>query len=246
MKIILVWYFVCCFFSLDAENDSLRPANEVSYDKTEVNPLAFDQDDLERYRSSSDFDYMEQIEPADDFFTSLFRWINNTWDKFMNWLFDGVELNGFWSLIVRSLPYILIAGLLALIVYLFIRFNPGEAIKRDQELPQVFLSDDDKIIQSRNIDDLIAQALKQKNYRLAVRYYYLRMLQQLKEKELIQYEAQKTNADYAVELAQSTIYPSFRDLTKIYDYTWYGNFEVGETEYHVARTKFNQLSGTLN
>ncbi len=92
---------------------------------------------------------------------------------------------------------------------------------------------------------LIAQALEQKDYRGAVRYYYLFILKELSERELIDYEFDKTNADYLQELIATQLKQGFQRVTKLYDYIWYGNFSVTESDYRKAESTFVQLEKNI-
>ncbi|HBY68162.1 MAG TPA: DUF4129 domain-containing protein, partial [Flavobacteriaceae bacterium] len=84
----------------------------------------------------------------------------------------------------------------------------------------------EEIIRSKNIRELIEKALQNKEYRLAVRYYYLLILKKLTDAELIDYEFDKTNTDYIAEITSDTVILPFKKATNLYDYIWYGNFTV--------------------
>lgn len=71
---------------------------------------------------------------------------------------------------------------------------------KEQQAPHVFLNEEENIVQSENIGELIASAVKDGDFRLAIRYYYLQLLRQLNQKELIKYEFQKTNSEYLNEI----------------------------------------------
>ena len=86
------------------------------------------------------------------------------------------------------------------------------------------------------IDDAVAQ----KNYRLAVRYSYLKLLKFLADKGLIAYQAYKTNRQYVRELNEP-LRSGFRDLTRRFDYAWYGNRPVSEAEFGEGRRAFAEM-----
>jgi len=78
-----------------------------------------------------------------------------------------------------------------------------------------------------------------------VRYYYLLALQKLSGKEYIQWEAQKTNHDYIFEIEDQTLRYRFTHITSIYDYIWYGNFNVDNHAFAKAETAFKELNRSL-
>jgi len=93
-----------------------------------------------------------------------------------------------------------------------------------------------------NPDPLLRQALADKNYRLAVRIHYLHLLFRLQQQGLIVHRAEKTNWDYVRELQTQSFAASFTELTRYFDYIWYGEFSIDETAYQQLREKFSQLN----
>ena len=92
---------------------------------------------------------------------------------------------------------------------------------------------------------MIQAALNEQNYRLAVRFYYLLVLQKLAQKDLIDWQVQKTNADYVYEIKDNTLRGNFSRLTRIYDFIWYGNFEVNANDFAKAEKEFKTITASL-
>lgn len=97
-----------------------------------------------------------------------------------------------------------------------------------------------------DIKTLITNAEKTKDYRLAIRYYYLMVLKQLTLKNLIKYEDDKTNADYMTAIASQKFSKDFAYTSYIYDYTWYGEFAINIEQYQLAKKSFVQLIEKVN
>jgi len=154
---------------------------------------------------------------------------------------SGGEINGFWSVVLQILPYLLVIAVLALLGWLFLKVNPSDMLMEKQDPPQIALTEDEDIIQNQDIQHLIQQALLNNNYRLAIRYYYLLVLKKLSDKEFINWEPQKTNTDYSRELKDNALNSRFKIITRLYDYIWYGNFEVNELSFRKAEKEFQQL-----
>lgn len=91
----------------------------------------------------------------------------------------------------------------------------------------------------------IDKALARGNYRLAVRIHFLRLLRNLSDKNLIQYKQEKTNLDYLMELSSKTWYTDFFRLTRHFEFSWYGQFEVKEETYRIIASEFNQFEKKL-
>jgi hypothetical protein len=92
-----------------------------------------------------------------------------------------------------------------------------------------------------DMDSLIAQAVRDKNFRLAVRYQYLKNLHKLAEKGFVQYAVDKTNYQYVNELTNAGLRNEFAGITLNYEYVWYGEFNIDETIYRKLETGFTNL-----
>lgn len=96
-----------------------------------------------------------------------------------------------------------------------------------------------------NYQKEIDKAAMQGNYRLAVRLMYLRLLKSMSEKNIIQYKQDKTNLDYLMQLHSTKYYNNFFSITRNYEYSWYGKFEVSEEAYRLISNEFNQFDKQL-
>lgn len=97
-----------------------------------------------------------------------------------------------------------------------------------------------------DIKTLIKNAENTHDYRLAIRYYYLLVLKQLTLKSFIIYEDDKTNADYMNAIASQKFSEDFAYTSYIYNYTWYGEFDLDVNQYELAKQGFVQLIKKVN
>lgn len=95
-----------------------------------------------------------------------------------------------------------------------------------------------------NYQQEIDRAAAQGNYRLAIRLMYLRVLRNLAERNLIQYKQDKTNFDYLMQLQPTALYKDFFRITRHYEYSWYGEFNVSQAAYTIIRQEFDQFDKT--
>jgi|TARA_R110002020_G_scaffold199778_1_gene401410 hypothetical protein len=235
-------------------NDSIAKSEQppVTYDtNSEQQPLSFNKETIEAYQADDDFNYHPK-EEADNWWTQFLDWLSRVWNGFWNWvgnvwrsfwstILGDAEGSTLWSFVINVLPYIILAILIAFVIWLFFKLNPGSKLLQSKAKPAVFFSEEEEIIKSRDIEKLIQKALQNKNYRLAVRYYYLLILKRLTDAELIAYEFDKTNSDYFAEITAADLNIGFRKATNLYDYIWYGNFTVTEADFSKAQNTFNQL-----
>ncbi len=139
---------------------------------------------------------------------------------------------------IRSL--ILLAILLFVVVKLFegqfqwfiskdSKNNIGKTILPDQEINQV------------NLQKLANKAMQEGNLRLSVRYHYLHILQELNKNEFIHWHKDKTNRDYLKEIESPSVRSQFKLQTVIFDYVWYGSFELTTEQYERINKGFQNL-----
>lgn len=213
-------------------------------DESNIQPIELNQDLLESYKDNDDFIY--EREPQDlSYWEDLGNWFSDKLERFMRWVFGDYEANRFLVGLLGALPYIFLACILGLIVYLFIRYNPlGRYLKTSEE-PTVLMSTEEDIIRHKDIPLLIDNALRDKNYRLAVRYAYLLIIKKLTEADLIDYRFEKTNTDYIKELKNEDVKKGFGQITRLYDFIWYGNFDIVEEDYKKAQSTFDKLNKLL-
>lgn len=97
---------------------------------------------------------------------------------------------------------------------------------------------EDELLLQNNFDKLVQQAYQSGDYRLAVRYLFLKTLQELKEKSHINYEPDKTNSRYVYEIPVNWR-NDFSQLIFQYEYVWYGHFDIDKEKYEQVQRGFN-------
>ncbi len=225
--------------------DSVVAPERVNYDKdTNLDRPEFDPENIESYKNDSAFDYLAEVE-QDSWWTKFKKWLQLHYQNFISWLFGDYKANVIIAFLLQILPYLIVAAIIGLIFYLFIRLNPGPSIIGNSPAPEVFYNEEEKIVRSQNIPELIKAAIEKRDYRLAVRYYYLQLLKQLQEKGLINYEFQKTNAEYLREIREEKIQLPLKKVMRIYDFIWYGSFAVSETDFLLAQRYFGEIERSL-
>src|SRR5690606_5545042 len=100
-------------------------------------------------------------------------------------------------------------------------------------------------IQDTDVESLIANAENAQEFRLAIRFYYLLVLKTLSLKNLIKLEDDKTDSDYLGEIAQHPVKDAFAQAAYVYKYTWYGEFDVNQSQYQIAKRKFDNLLNSV-
>lgn len=100
-------------------------------------------------------------------------------------------------------------------------------------------------IRSADLDALINDAIAANDLRLATRYHYLLLLKEMTQKGIIEFDKEKTNSDYFHEIKVEALRTRFGYLSYLYNYIWYGKFEVDEASYAKAAAAFRNTISTL-
>jgi hypothetical protein len=143
-----------------------------------------------------------------------------------------------WIIILSSFIGVVIWYLVASNIFIFRKRS--KKIISDEGAPET--TDD---IFSHHYDAEIVSATEAGNYRLAVRLWYLRTLKELANRGLIDYRSGRTNQDYVSHLAKSPFYSDFFRLTRNFEYTWYGQFNLSTAAYDMMRNDFENFQNRL-
>jgi hypothetical protein len=192
---------------------------------------------LDKYKNDPEFDYDGGPEESEDWITKIKNWINQqlailrsskTYSTILDYLYYGLMIAAL-LLIIRGLIKADRRGLL------FGKINSNEIkmIESEEDISQI------------NFDELIAAAAERKDYKLAVRYLFLKSLKLLSEKELIELRNNKTNHQYLSEIKNNRISNAFQIATSRFEWIWYGDFPVDEKVMKSSQNDFNELFGLI-
>ncbi|UOB18042.1 DUF4129 domain-containing protein [Abyssalbus ytuae] len=221
-----------------SKTDSVKYTIQI--DSSKINIKEFSENLNEKY-SSREFDYSIKDGESQNllarFLSWIFKWLNDTF---------GIEIPENAGLILEIVIYVLL-GLLA--IYLLIRFLLGEKasgffVKKDKHIAPLEIQEEN--IEKIDFDHLIKNAVEQNNYRLAVRYLYLKTLKNLSQAKVIDWHFEKTNSDYYNEIENEEIKYEYKKVSYLYDYVWYGEFNLDASSFKDANRRFNNLEKLIN
>lgn len=89
-----------------------------------------------------------------------------------------------------------------------------------------------------NFPESIAKFELQNDYRSAIRYHFLLVLKKLSDQKVINWNPEKTNRDYFLEIKRPNLQENFKELIYIFDNVWYGEFVINEEKYQQFKQKF--------
>lgn len=237
--------FFSSFCEFSQEQDSLSPPAELRIDETRnLNPVDFDREKLTSLKKDEAFDYLEARE-KENWWTRFKSWINAKLNGLLGWLFGEYSPGGFLAILISILPFLLLLGFFALVIWLFSKLNPGRTLLKSQDKNEVFVSEEEELIKGEDLPQLMKDAVKKGNFRLAVRYYYLNELRKMDELKIIDYQYQKTNHEYFEEIEDTALKTEFILITRFYEFIWYGSFTVTEKDFRIAEKEFIRMDQSL-
>ena len=180
----------------------------------------------------------------------------NVWDRFKEWLaYWFKKLFGLSNMDVSSkyVEYTLktIAALIvAYVIYLIVKIilnKEGQWVFGKSTTRKIYTDEEiEKNLIYVDFEKLIQETLSNGDNRLVVRYYYLWLLKRLAEKNIIDWHTEKTNSDYLYEIQSSDLKTDFHYLSYLYNYIWYGEFEMSEQTFLHAKNAFEKTLKSLN
>ena len=227
--------FSICVFSQEEKK-------QVQFDDSKIEQKKFDAEKIEEYKKQKEFIYVVQ-ESEPTVFDKFWDWLKRIVKNILSYFFEDITpAVGFLWNVLRALPYIIAGLVLFFIIKFFLKVKARSIIEGKNVKSIVNLSEDEELIRDRDLPSLIQKAINEGNYQLAVRYYYLLLLKNLSEKELISWQQEKTNEDYIKELSlNKSLYSEFKKLTYLYDYVWYGDFLIDKEKFLQAETNFKSV-----
>lgn len=211
----------------------------ISYESaSEVVKYKFDSSFQKRYKES-EFDY----EPQQTHYSK--------WQQFKDWLLNKIQslfnltdqqkAADWTEKLINFLAILLVTVVVYFIAKAILNHQGSWILSRSNSSKGLNYSHDEEQIHHLNFEELINKEIKAKNYRLAIRYYYLKTLKRLSDKAMIQWDINKTNTDYQYEIKSPELREKFVEICYLYDYIWYGEFSIDEQMFLQAEIRFKKL-----
>ncbi len=210
-------------------------AQKVKYSKEPIVVKPVPQDKIEEYRNNNDFKYIKKQQPKDNLWDIFWYYVL----KFLRFIFSNEG----------ATPYIrntIIAAILIFVAIRLFRADFSGILGKNININRSKFDYSDEDIRGVNFDKEINKAIEKQNYRLAIRFLYLKLLHLLDQNGLINWLPEKTNHRYLQELSDEAIYRFFKNLSRIYEYSWYGHFEPEKQQFNRFFEEFKHSFSLIN
>ena len=248
-------FFFIILFTCICFNTKAKPVLNSQYvsivSVTKNDTLTLDDSNLQPRK----FRDIKDTYRGEDFVYEINKENSGWWTRFKQWLND---LFKDWFDIKNSDKASNITDLMlkigAVFIFLLVAYFIFKAVMNDEGSWVFGKSSDKNIIPVTDIESnlsitdfekLTKEAEKSKEYRLAVRYYYLWLLKNLTSAEVIDYDVEKTNSDYYNEISSEDIKKRFSYTSYLYNYIWYGEFDVNKLDFDKAKSTFTNFINSI-
>ena len=241
LSLHIVLFMLVCFSFQETQADTYKEFSIVKIendtlkvDNSTIKPRHFN--DLKETYSDDDFIYERTIENS-GWWTRFKKWLSDKFRSLFN-IKNAGQASRMTDLAIK------IGGVLlfVLVVYFIFRAIVNKegtwVFGKSSDKSIIPVTDIEANIHATDFKTLIAEAEENSNYRLAVRYYYLWLLKKLSTAEIIHYDVEKTNNDYRNEIEALEVKKEFTYTSYLYNYIWYGEFDVNDEQFDKAKRAF--------
>jgi|GEM_PF-1001349 len=208
-----------------------KVASDSAERKTAILPAGF----RDKYQHDESFNYKreEKISFIDRIKKAIERLLRN-----LIGLEADKDLGNFNLIIIRILAGAILVVVIYFAIRLFIRHKGLWFFSPDNRPLDIDINNTEQLIQFADFSQLIAETEKKGNTRQSIRLYYLWLLKEMKDEEIIHWQPEKTNADYMNEIRDETTRSRFGYLSYLFNNIWYGEFSIADNEYMTAKDAF--------
>lgn len=243
------------FFSISNAQDSLSTVEppkiatvkytekDIQIDSSTVKTQKFTKNFKKKY-ASSEFVY-EYKAPEKGIWQRFIEWLASIYRSIFHEQNAQDSVN-YVAIFLRTIAVLIIVFVIYLIVKALINKEGQWIFGKNSNKRNVYYSDIEKNIHLLDFEKLIAESLQSGEKRVAIRYYYLWLLKVMAQNRYIEWDIEKTNSDYLYELQRPAHKEEFTYLSYLYNYIWYGEFEIDETSFIKAENRFKNAIKTFS
>ncbi|MDO5510657.1 MAG: hypothetical protein Q4F57_08170 [Weeksellaceae bacterium] len=148
------------------------------------------------------------------------------------------NLREFMELMINLIAVVGIGILIFIIVKYLLTYKDKFFFEKKAEKLKNNVSDLHEDIHEIDFLTEIANHEQKSDWRLALRYGFLKILKTLTDKGIIDWDAEKTNQDYYQEIQNTALQSQFLQSIYWFDHVWYGEFPISQEQYLAAKKVF--------
>ncbi len=183
---------------------------------------------LRDLQTDHDYQYGNDAPPPENPIARFLQWLMRKIGDFLS----SEAYQNIWQ-------YVILAGIAALVIYLLMKAEVLTFLfPKKVQSGSLDYENLGENIHEIDFDKAVDEAINQRNFRLAIRLLYLQTLKHLTDAGRIAYKPDKTNRQYVYDLANSPYQSDFENLTRQFEFVWYGDFPVDEARFSILQNLF--------
>ncbi|QLC65619.1 DUF4129 domain-containing protein [Flavobacterium sp. LPB0248] len=215
---------------------------DIKVDSSNIQIRHFEKDFKKKY-TDKDFVY-EYKAPEKSWWDHFKHWLARQIFNFFNFSSVKTSLN-FVSILFRIIAILVVIVLIYFIVRALTKQEGRWIFGKNANKRTLFYSDAEKNIHLLDFEKLIKESIEAGEKRIAIRYYYLWLLKVMAQHHYIEWDIEKTNSDYLYELYNPAHKEEFTYLSYLYNYIWYGEFEIDDATFRKTENRFKKALKTF-
>ena len=215
--------YIMVFFSFAFRQMPYLAAQESG----DVQENLFTEENVEKARGDVNY--------ADDYFKKKREKENRDVD------FQGMEI------LAQVLKFLFIALIIGVVVFILVKMLSAGSIFKPKSkkikgtVENLDFDDLENNLQESDLEAYLKDALSKKEHKIAVRLYFLMVIRDLSDKDLIRWKKDKTNRDYLRETSGLSFHAKQREVTQVFERVWYGEFNINASDFNGIQPKFQSL-----
>lgn len=233
---IQILFFLFSGLNLPASSDTLRSIVSVDSSFLMVKVPSVEQEKKAFDDSELHYNVKTKYDPG--FF-----------ERFINWLSDLIFGDNNFDNLVLTRKFIMWTVILisvGVVIWLLTKTDLTRLIKPESKMTAFNFNELTGDLSTINFDKMIKDSVAANDLRSAIRWHYLRSLFLLEKGKYLVFEPSKTNIDYKNDLKKTPFQNEFIALSRIYEYVWYGKFDIDVKKYEDFNNEFKRFDTQLN
>ncbi len=239
--LFLLFCYACV--NLPAQETYDNDRHQIEFVKAEAEKVSlrsYDSTKLAEYRQEKRFQYdkVRQEEAAPSWFTKMLKNIGK-------WLSAAVPSAKTMDTVGNVIVYGIAILAFLLIIWGIFKMRIRNVIAKSADPLSFDFKEVTTDILMTDFEKYLMEAVKAGNYKKAVQILYLESLKSLTLNNIIQWKPNKTNQEYLYEMQNSPLRRPFMDITRMFEYIFYGEFPINEQTYLQTAAAFQDFQGKI-
>jgi hypothetical protein len=177
--------------------DGYRVLPVPAIDSSQINVNTFLKDFKQRYR---DAEFIYEFKAPEKKCLGPFKeWLADIFRNFFNFTNDEDSMHAV-EIVLKSIAVLIVVFVIYLIAKALLNKEGRWIFGKSSDAKIIRYDDIENNLHLQDFKKLIATAQQSGDKRLVIRYYYLWLLQKMTDRQLIEWDIEKTNSDYYREI----------------------------------------------